>query len=95
MYSSGVWSEYHENGEVVVGVTDYYVEEFGDSEWEWSACFNKENAKLLENTLRKEFEEELTLKEMIATKFGNHLDTIGFVKYLDEHGLKYFINRTC
>ena len=93
MYSSGVWIEYHENGEVVVGVTDYYVEEFGDSEWEWSACFNKENAKLLEDTLRMEFDEELTLKEMIATKFGNHLSTIDFAKYCDDHKIKYVLGR--
>ena len=95
MYSSGVWIEYLENGEVVVGVTDYYVEEFGDSEWEWSACFNKENAKLLENTLKKEFDEELTLKEMIVKKFGNNLSTIDFFKYCDVHNIKFILGRGC
>ena len=79
---------------IVIGVTDYCVSEFGDSDWEWSAHLDKENGDKLIKELRKEFVVETSLKEMIIVKFGNNLSTIDFIKYLDEHNIKYVIERS-
>ena len=94
MYSSGVWIENHGEKGIVIGVNDYHVSEFGDSDWEWSAHLDKENGDKLIEELRKEFNDEVSLKEMISIKFGNNLSTIDFVKYLDEHNIKYVIERS-
>ena len=93
MAFSGVWLEHLENGSIKIGVTDYYVSEFGDSDWEWSALLNRENIIKLETLLKSEFGDDLTLKEMIIKKFGKNLNTIDFVKYLEENNLKYSIER--
>lgn len=95
MYSSGVWTEYVEGDGIRIGVTDYHVSEFGDSDWEWSVSLNKENKEILIKVLSSEFKEKLDLREMIAQKFGRNLDTIAFVKYLDNLKIKYKIERTC
>ena len=95
MACSGVWIEPHLDGSINIGVTDYHVSEFGDSDWEWSAHLDKENGDKLIKELRKEFNDEMSLKEMISIKFGNNLSTIDFVKYLDEHNIKYVIERSC
>ena len=95
MYSSGVWTEYVEGDGIRIGVTDYHVSEFGDSDWEWSVSLNKENKERLIKVLSSEFKEKLDLREMIAQKFGRNLDTIAFVVYLDNLMIKYKIERTC
>ena len=95
MYSSGVWTEYVEGDGIRIGVTDYHVSEFGDSDWEWSVSLKKENKEMLIKVLSSEFKEKLDLREMIAQKFGRNLDTIAFVKYLDNLKIKYKIERTC
>ena len=95
MYSSGVWTEYVEGDGIKIGVTDYHVSEFGDSDWEWSVSLNKENKEILIKVLSSEFKEKLDLREMIAQKFGRNLDTIAFIKYLDNLMIKYDIERTC
>ena len=94
MYSSGVWLEHHLDESISVGVTDYHVSEFGDSEWEWSATLDKKNKDKLIKVLQSEFKEKLTLKEMIKAKFTENLSTTEFVKYMDLHDIKYVINRT-
>ena len=95
MYSSGVWIEHLENGGIKIGVTDYYVSEFGDSDWEWSVSLNKDNKELLIKALKCEFEKELSLKEMIVQKFGNNLNTIDFASYLDNLNIDYIVERSC
>ena len=95
MYSSGVWTEYVEGDGIRIGVTDYRVSEFGDSDWEWSVSLNKENKERLIKVLSSEFKEKLDLREMIAQKFGRNLDTIAIVRYLDNLMIKYDIERTC
>ncbi len=93
MYSGGVWTETLENGGIAIGVTDYHVSEFGDSDWEWSAEFDKKNIEILEKNLQKEFGNEMSIKEMVAEKFGRNLNTGEFVKYLDSLKIKYEIKR--
>ena len=93
MYSSGVWIEVRANDGIAIGVTDYCVSEFGDSDWEWSAEFDKKNIEILEKNLRKELGKELSIKEMVAEKFGRNLNTVEFVKYLDSLKIKYEIRR--
>ena len=93
MACSGVWIEHLENGGIAVGVTDYHVSEFGDSDWEWSAHFDKKNAELLNEALKKEFNSELSFKEMISIKFGRDLDTLGFTKYCNDLKLSFEIKR--
>ena len=95
MACSGVWIEHSIDDSIKIGVTDYYVSEFGDSDWEWSVHLNKKEADKLSKALQKEFNKDLSLKEMIASKFGNNLDTIGFVKYLNDLKLKYIVDRSC
>ena len=95
MYSSGVWTETLSDGGIKIGVTDYHVSEFGDSDWEWSVSLNKENKERLIKVLNSEFKEKLDLREMIAQKYGRNLDTIAFVRYLDNLMIKYKIERTC
>ena len=95
MGCSGVWIEHLENCGIKIGVTDYHVSEFGDSDWEWSVSLNKENKEILVKSLRSEFNEKLDLREMIAQKFGRNLDTISFVWYLDNLKIKYKIERNC
>ena len=94
MYSSGVWFEYLENGGVKIGVTDYDVSEFGDCEWEWSTTLDKESMERLITALKQEFKGELSLKDMIIQKFGRNLNTIDFVKYLDNLKIKYIVDRS-
>ena len=94
MACSGVWIENHLEEGVVIGVTDYHVSEFGDSDWEWSAHLDKANGDKLIKELKKEFKGNITLKEMISIKFGSNLSTIDFVRYLDEHNIKYVIERS-
>ena len=91
MHCSGVWLIDNKEKGIVIGVNDYHVSAFGDSDWEWSAHLDKENGDKLIKELRKEFNEETPLKEMIIVKFGRNLSTIDFVKYLDEHNIKYVI----
>ena len=93
MYSSGVWVEPLENGGLRIGVTDYHVSEFGDSDWEWSVELNKENKEILEKNLRKELGNDLSIKEMVAEKFGRNLNTCEFINYLDNLKIKYEIRR--
>ena len=93
MYSSGVWVEPLENGGLRIGVTDYHVSEFGDSDWEWSAEFDRKNKEILERNLRKELGNDLSIKEMVALKFGRNLNTGEFIKYLDNLKIKYEIRR--
>ena len=95
MACSGVWIEHLENGGIAVGVTDYHVSEFGGSDWEWSAHFDKDNAEILINSLKKEFANDLTLQEMISIKFGHNLDTIEFAKYCNNLKLNFEIRREC
>lgn len=95
MACSGVWLEHLENGSIKIGVTDYHVSEFGDSDWEWSALLDHENIIKLEALLKSELGNELTLKEMIIKKFDYNLNTVDFVKYLDKHGIQYIIDRFC
>ena len=94
MACSGVYIEHLKDDGVKIGVTDYHVSEFGDSDWEWSLYLDKSNKTILINKLKEEFKVDYSLKEMIVAKFTNTLDTIGFVKYLDEHNIKYIIERT-
>lgn len=93
MYSSGVWIEFRANDGIAIGVTDYCVSEFGDSEWEWSVEFDKENKEILEKNLRKELGNNLSIKEMVAEKFGRNLNTCEFINYLDNLKIKYEIRR--
>ena len=95
MECSGVWTETLSNGGIKIGVTDYHVSEFGGSDWEWSVSLNKVNKEILVKSLRSEFKEKLDLREMITQKFGRNLDTIAFVRYLDNLQIKYKIERTC
>ena len=95
MACSGVWIEHLENGGIKIGVTDYHVSEFGDSDWEWSVSFDKENMERLTISLKQEFKDELSLKEMVIQKFGNNLDTIDFASYLDNLNIKYIVERSC
>ena len=93
MACSGVWVEPLENGGLRIGVTDYHVSEFGDSDWEWSAEFDKKNIEILERSLRKEFGNEMLVEEMVAEKFGRNLNTIEFIKYCDMLKIDYKIRR--
>ena len=93
MACSGVWIEPLENGGLRIGVTDYHVSEFGDSDWEWSAEFDKKNIEILEKNLRKEFGNEMSIEEMVAEKFGRNLNTIEFTKYCDKLKIDYEIRR--
>ena len=52
MYSSGVWIENRLEEGIVIGVTDYHVSEFGDSDWEWSCHLDKENGDKLLKELK-------------------------------------------
>ena len=92
---SGVFSFYLENGDLVIGVTDFEVDEFGGSDWEWRIQFDSKNAELLINSLKKELDKELSIEEMVSLKFGRYFDTIEFVKYCDDLKLDYNVKREC
>ena len=81
------------DGGIRIGVTDYCVSEFGGSDWEWLAEFDKENKEILKKNLRKELGNDLSIKEMVAEKFGRNLNTIEFVKYCDKLKIEYEIRR--
>ena len=95
MASSGVWTQEYDDGGIRIGVTDYGVEAFGGDDWEWSASFDKENADILINSLREEYGDEMSLKEILTDLFGDIFSTTAFVNYCDSLSLKYEIRRAC
>lgn len=95
MASSGPWTEENGKGGITIGVTDYGVEAFGGDDWEWSASFDKENSEVLISNLRKDFDEDMPLREILAILFGEHFSTSDFTNYCDSLNLKYEIRRAC
>ena len=95
MASSGPWTQENEKGGITIGVTDYGVEMFGGDDWEWSASFDKENTDILISNLRKDFDEEMPLREILIILFGDNFSTNDFVNYCDSLKLKYEIRRAC
>ena len=93
MACSGVWIEDQKEKGIIVGVTDYHVSEFGDSDWEWRCYLSKENKDKLTKPLQSELGNNLSLKEMIIIRFGECLSTIDFVKYLDDHHIDHIVER--
>ena len=93
MSSSGIWiKDLGEKG-IIIGVTDFDVSAFGGDDWEWSITFDRKNADILINNLRKELGEEMTLKQMIISKFSESLYTNDFIKYCDLLNLVYEVKR--
>ena len=95
MISSGVWTENNEKGGITIGITDYGVEAFGGSDWEWSASFDEKNTSILIKNLRKDYDDKKPLTEILTELFGEVFSTIDFTKYCDSLGLKYEIRREC
>ena len=91
--SSGVWIFESPDGELIIGVTDYGVDDFDGEDWEWSATFDKKNAEILINSLKEEFGDGLSLKEMLSTKFGANFSTTEFTSYCNSLKLVYEIKR--
>ena len=93
--SSGVWVEDYEDRGIIIGVTDFGVEAFGGSDWEWSATFDRKNADILIANLKNEFGDNVDLEEMLRSKFGDNLATSEFRQYCDSLHLVYKVKREC
>ena len=93
MSSSGVWiKDLGEKG-ITIGVTDFDVSAFGGDDWEWSISLDRKNADVLIFNLKKELGEEMTLKQMIISKFSESLYTKDLIKYCDSLNLVYEVKR--
>ena len=93
MSSSGVWvKDLGEKG-ITIGATDFDVSALGGDDWEWSITFDRKNADILVFNLKKELGEEMTLKQMIISKFSESLYTNDLIEYCDSLNLVYEVKR--
>lgn len=93
MATSGVYIEHNPDGGITIGVTDYNVEAFGGSDWEWSATFSRSDSISLELHLQNEFGEGISLEEMLKKKFGDNFSTLAFKEYCSSLMLNFVERR--
>ena len=87
MIKGTFWLEEKPEGGVTIWIEDYEVESFGGADYEWCYSFDPANTAKLTNILSQS--NSGSLKQMIETEFGIHLDKKSAKLWLDENGVEY------
>ena len=84
--TSGFWVE-RKKGELRIGYVDFGVSQFGGGDFEKTYYLNRENAKRLKRSLRKEHRG--SLENMLEAAFGRGFDDARFWEFCKQNGIEY------